>query len=146
MTNKEKLKHCSSVAVLNFAACHCVSYYSTATMVLTCDGWLLKAVTNDALTVARLALLEPRRPLASSPSAKLPGMSSRPRSNTAPFLLIIRSARRQKRTSAWILSFIIRCSGAQLFFSLPDLLSNSAAALLSRSENKHLLTQITSPP
>ena len=55
-------------------------------MVATTDGWLLKAVTNDAvsdsqLQAARLALLEPRRPLASSLSmlsAKLPGMSSQP--------------------------------------------------------------------
>jgi len=89
---------------VKLADCRWVSYYSTVTMVLT-KWWMAaesshKWRSDSQLQGARLALLEPSRKLAlslSMLSAKLPGVSGRPRSNTVPFLLIIRLPRRQKR-------------------------------------------------
>jgi len=85
---------------------------------------------------ARLASLESRE--MRTLSAKLPGTSSRPRSGAVPFLLITRSARRQTRTCAWILSFIIlfRCSASSRCRILSHYDYIVAAAFLRRSENK----------
>jgi len=139
--NKGKFKHVSSVSAQNFADCRWVSYYSAPTMALSGDGWLVKAVTkwsSDWQPTARCAFGVTRaemrtRLLAADVVSKITGHVQ---SDTVPFLLIIRSARRRKRTRAWILSFVIpfRCSAFRCLYRRIIV----AVDFLRRLENKHV--------